>query len=218
MEPGMEPGTATRVGGALDAPQCLVGYLLPLVRTRVGVVALMLVLTTVCGGASVASDAHPAGNSLVAVPGGWGAATVVLGGGTVTYGLQVLTLAQGASPVTVTGVHLVRAKGMTLIGTRLAGPHRRNYQFISTRGFPPKNKRRSIPAIGANITPANRGWGMLIGLRIPAGPRAVMHGVRVTYRNVGHRRVEQQTLHGTFLVCTAKSQLDTHGNCSPHAD
>jgi hypothetical protein len=179
------------------------------------VVAVTLVLTTVCGGAGVASDAHPVGDSLVPVPGGGGASTVVLGGGTVTYGMQVLTLAKGASPVTVTGVRLVRAKGMTLLGTRLAGPHRRNYQFISTRGFPPKNKRRSIPAIGATITPAKRGWGMLIGLRVAAGRRAVIHGVRVTYRTAGHRKLEQQTLHGTFLVCTTTSQLDGHGRCSP---
>lgn len=192
-------------------------YFLPLVRTKVAVAALMLVLTTVFGGASAASDARPVGNSLVPVPGGWGASAVVLGGGTVTYGMQVLTLAKGASPVKVTGVHLVHAKGMTLIGTRLAGPHRRTYQFISTAGFPPKNKRKSVPAIGATITPPKRGWEMLIGLRVAATGRAVIRGVRVTYRTVRHRKVEQQTLHGTFLVCTAKSQLDSDGTCSPRA-
>jgi hypothetical protein len=173
----------------------------------------MVVLVTACGGASVASDAHPLGSSLVPSPGGSGASTVVLGGGTVTYGVQVLTLARGASPIKVTGVHLVHAQGMTLLGARLAGPHRRTYQFVSTPGFPPRNKRRSVPAIGATITSARRGWGMLIGLRVADGRRAVIRGVRVTYRTLGHRRVEQQTLHGTFLVCTARSQLDGHGRC-----
>jgi hypothetical protein len=178
--------------------------------------ALVAALATACGGASVASGAHPTGNSLVAEAKGGGSSTVVLGGGAVTYGFDVLTLAKHAKPVEVTGVHLVHPRGMTLIGTRLAGPHRRTYQFIATRGFPPKDKR-SIRAVGATITPPSRGWGMLIGLRLNATGRSSMRGVRITYRTVGDPRVEQQTLHNIFLVCTEKSELDSHGRCPRHA-
>jgi hypothetical protein len=178
----------------------------------------MLVLIAVCGGASVASGARPVGDSLVPGPGGWGSGARLLGGGTVTYGMVVLNLATGASPIKVTGVHLVHAKRMTIIGTRLAGPHRPTYQFIAARRFPPRINKKSVRAIGATITQAKRGWEMLIGLRVAAtGGRAVLRGVRVTYRTVGHRKVEQQTLHGTFLVCTRKSQLDSEGVCSKQA-
>jgi hypothetical protein len=187
------------------------------VRTKVAIAALMLVLIAVCGGASVASGARPVGDSLVPDPGGWGSSARFLGGGTVTYGMVVLNLAKGASPIKVTGVHLVHPKRMTIIGSRLAGPHRPTYQFIAARGFPPRINKKSVPAIGATITQAKRGWEMLIGLRVAATGRAVLRGVRVTYRTVGHRKVEQQTLHGTFLICTKKSQLDGEGVCSQQA-
>ena len=206
-------GRARGVTG-LGARASLQVYLRPLVRTKVAIAGLMLVLIAACGGASVASGARPVGNSLVPDPVGGGSSARFLGGGTVTYGMVVLNLAEGASPIKVTGVHLVHAKRMKIIGTRLAGPHRPTYQFTAARRFPPRINKKSVPAIGATITQAKRGWEMLIGLRVAAtGGRAVLRGVRVSYRTVGHRKVEQQTLHGTFLVCTRKSQLDSEGVC-----
>ena len=138
-----------------------------------------------------------------------------LGGGRVTYGIPVLTLSKGAAPIKVLGVHLVKTKRMTLIGARVAGPHRPVYQFDAVRGFPGKYNRKSIAAVGAIIRPPQRGWGMLIGLRVTPGRRAVMQGVTITYRTVGHRKISQQTLYGTFLVCTKKSQLSGTGTCDP---
>ena len=189
-------------------------YVPPLMRTKVITISLMLMLTMLCGGASVALDAHPAGTSLVPDPVGSGTAAWIKGGGKVTYGWSVLTLSKDASRIRVTGVHLVKAKKMTLIGARLAGPRRPVYQYIAVRGFPGKYNRRSVRAIGTVITPPRRGWELMIGLRVAMHGSASMRGVRVTYRVVGHRQVEQQTFHTTFGVCVRESQLGSDGTCS----
>lgn len=191
-------------------------YVQPVVRTRIVIAALVLATAAVCGGDGSASAAHPVGHSLVPSPRGSGASTVFLGGGRVTYGMPILTLNRGATRIKVLGVHLVEAEGMRLIGARVAGPHRPVYQFIAVRGFPGKYNRKSVPALGATIRPPRRGWGMLVGLRVTPGRRqAVMQGVTITYRRVGHRKVAQQTLYGTFIVCTRKSQLGSDGRCDP---
>lgn len=180
-------------------------YVPPLMRTKVITISLMLMLTMLCGGASVALDAHPAGTSLVPDPVGSGTAAWIKGGGKITYGWSVLTLSKDASRIRVTCVHLVKAKKMTFIGARLAGPRRPVYQYIAVRGFPGKYNRRSVRAIGREL---------MIGLRVAMHGSASMRGVRVTYRVVGHRQVEQQTFHTTFGVCVRKSQLGSDGTCS----
>ena len=106
---------------------------------------------------------------------------------------------------------------MALIGARVAGPHRPVYQFVEVRGFPGRHNRKSVPARGAVITPHNRGWGLLVGLRVKRGPRAVMQGVRISYRTVGHHQIKQQTLYSELVVCTRKSDLDGHRTCVPPA-
>lgn len=177
--------------------------------------ALALAMTALCGDAGIASAAHPVGHSLTPSPRGSGASAVFLGGGRVTYGIPVLRLSSGAAPIKVLGVHLVKAKRMTLIGARVAGPHRPVYQFVAVRGFPGKYNRKSVAAVGAVIRPPQRGWGMLIGLRVAPGRRAVMRGVTITYRTVGHRKISQQTLYGTFMVCSRKSDLSGARRCDP---
>jgi hypothetical protein len=180
----------------------------------VAVVGLVSVTATGCRDSSDAPHGPPAGASLVgnAAVGG---ATTLIGGGTVTFGLQVLTLAPGASPIEVTGVHLVDTTGMTLTGSRLAGPHRPVYQFISAPDFPPtKYNKVSTAAIGMTITPAKRGWGLLVGLKVEATGYPRMHGITVEYRIAGQSNLEQQTFPTTFVVCTHRSQL-VGRTCTP---
>jgi hypothetical protein len=192
-------------------------YLHWLVRIKVAVAALALALVGASGGSEVASAAHPVGNSLVSYPRGSGSSSLVLGGGRVTYGMQVLTLTRRAAPIKLLGVQLLKPHRMRLIGARVAGPHRPTYQFISDRGFP-HNRRynhKSRPVVGAVIGRPRRGWDLLVGLQVRPGRRAGIKGLAVTYRTVGHRKIEQQTLFLTYIACTAKSQLDSHGTCGP---
>ena len=164
---------------------------------------LCLVLATLTG----CSESGGTGASLQPT-GVSGASTVVLGGGTVTLGFQVLTLAKGSSPVRITAVHLVSATGMTLVGARLAGPKRPVYQYISTKSFPPQRyNRRSTSAIGATITPARRGWQLLLGVRVSPSGYPVFRGVTVDYRVAGHSEVVHQTFSTTFVTCVKRSQM-----------
>ena len=156
---------------APSAPSCSVHDVrVLLTRGRVvtfGTVAAALVLVVGAGYWTLGKGPHdppggPVGISLES----WstnGASTPVLGGGTVTFGIQVLTLADGAHPVHVTRVRLLDATGMTLLGVRLEGPRRRDYQWTAKPGFPPKHAFQSVAAVGSDIGKAKRGWQLLPG-------------------------------------------------------
>lgn len=134
-----------------------------------------------------------------------------------TFGFQVLTLAENRAPVTVTSVDLVDAQDLSLTGVRLAGPHRPVYQFLSVAGFPPTRYNRvSVPAIGATITPARRGWDLLVGLDVSPTGFPHLRGITVGYRIAGAGEVQRQTFPISFQACTDRSQL-VDGTCSPPA-
>jgi hypothetical protein len=152
------------------------------------------------------------GNSLTDVPPN-GASILVRNGGSETFGLQVLTLRDGAEPVTVTAVHIGGAKGLVMTGARLAGPDRGNYEWVGRRGFPPpRHKQPLVPAEGQTISAARRGWQLLVGLDITSSVTATFTSIRVQYRIDGRGQELQQTFPTTFVACTQTSQL-VQGRC-----
>lgn len=181
-------------------------------RARVlAIVTTALVLAAGAGYLTLRTDpsdrAGPVGTSLKSWPTN-GASTPVLRGGTVTFGMQVLTLAEGAHPVQVTGVRLVDASGMTLVGARMEGPGRRDYQWIAKRGFPPNQDVQSVAAIGSDIGKAKRGWQLLLVVRVSSSGYPRFHAIQVRYRERGHQDVEQQTFPTTFVACVSKAEME----------
>jgi hypothetical protein len=178
-------------------------------RARVlAIVAIALVLAAGAGYLALRRDSSdPVGTSLKSWPAN-GASTVVLGGGTVTFGMQTLTLAEGAHPVQVTGLRLLGASGMTLVGARLKGPGRRVYQWLAKPGFPPKQDSKSVAAIGSYIGEAKRGWQLLLGVRVSSSGYPRFHGIEVRYRERGHQEVERQTFPTTFVACVSKAEME----------
>jgi hypothetical protein len=176
------------------------------------VVAGVTVFAVAMAGDGRTSAGPPTGQSLHAYP-PVGGSSHELGGGDVTFGIQVLTLERGAKPVTITGVELVNPHGLTLVEERLADPHRPVYQFLSVPRLPPVHYNPvTVTALGATIDSAKRGWQLQLGMRVSPATLAKMDGIRVEYRVEGQGGVEQQVFPVTFVVCTEESQLK-RGRC-----
>lgn len=187
-------------------------------KARAGAVGVALMAGVTLVAAALVWHQRPAnpavGHSFVTYPPGGGSSHSI-GGGTLTVGLQVLTLRRGARPVVLTGVELVQPRGLTLVGRRLAGPSRAVYQFLSVPGFPPiEYDPKSVAAVGATIDAAKRGWLLLLGVRASPSTYAKTIGIRVEYKIAGTSAVEEQTFPVTFVVCTERSQL-VNGACPP---
>jgi hypothetical protein len=198
------------------------------VRRRDGITAqaavrpgLLVVTAIVVGGACMLAtrganpEVPPIGRSLATVPlhgNDW----KLPGGGVVSDGFEVLELAGGHSPVTITSVRLVGARNVQLIGARLSGPHREVYQFAGDRGFPSVDGKGSRPAIGTTITEAKRGWGLIVGLRVGSSGFPMIVGVEVRYsvdRGVNHQ-VYRQVFRGGVIFC-ADDPPSHPGHCRP---
>jgi hypothetical protein len=211
-------GCYARADGGMKAPSApsfsVHDVRVLLTRGRVmtfGTVAAALVLVVGTGYWTLRKGPHdppggPVGTSLKSWPTN-GASTPVLGGGIVTFGIQVLTLADGARPVQVTGVRLLDATGMTLVGARLEGPRRRDYQWITKTGFPPKQASKSVAAVVSDIGRARRGWQLLLGVRVSSSGYPRFHAIQVRYRERGQQGVEQQTFPTTFVACVSKAEM-----------
>ncbi|HEX3930581.1 MAG TPA: hypothetical protein VHW64_07750 [Nocardioides sp.] len=164
------------------------------------------------------AEVPPIGRSLATVPlhgNDW----TLPGGGVVTDGFEVLELAPGQSPVTITSVRLIGARDVRLVGARVAGPHREVYQFAGDRGFPSVDGKRSRPAVGTTIAEAKRGWGLLVGLRVGSSGYPMIVGVEVRYsvdRGVNHQ-VYRQVFRGGVIFC-ADRPPSNRGRCRPPND
>lgn len=159
----------------------------------------------------------PIGDSLVPFPlhgNDW----TLPGGGLATDGMEVLQLQDGRSPVTITDVRLVGARGVELVGARVTGPHRATYQFDGEHGFPGHDGAHSTPAVGTRITAAKRGWGLLVGLRVASSGYPMIQGVEVRYRvdrGISHQ-VYRQVFRGGVIFCA--DDPPRHGyDCRPPA-
>ncbi|MGC4112495.1 MAG: hypothetical protein QM747_19150 [Nocardioides sp.] len=164
------------------------------------------------------SSAPPTGHSLVTVArhgNNWS----LSGGGVVTDGAEVLELRAGHQPVTITDVRLVGARGVRLLGARVTGPHRPTYQFFGAPGYPSREGRGSRPAIGATITDARRGWGLLVGLRVASTGFPLIEGVEIRYsvdRGVNHQ-VYAQVYRGSIIFCTQPPTGSSQDCRPPHS-
>jgi hypothetical protein len=131
-----------------------------------------------------------------------------------TYGFDAVTLADGTASVRLTGVRLVDAEGMQLVGVRLLGPDRKQYSWTNASGFPSARGAGSVPAVGAVLTPGPRGWQLLLGLRGTTTGYMVAHGIRIEYEANGKRLT--QTIPATLALCGSKTLL-RGGVCHPPA-
>jgi hypothetical protein len=101
--------------------------------------AVVLVGVTIVAAALVGGHDRgelPTGHSFVPYPVGDGGSSHVIGGGTQTLGLQVLTLKRCEAPVVVTRVELVSAKGPTLLGVVLPLPTDRSTSIWPSAASP----------------------------------------------------------------------------------
>jgi hypothetical protein len=153
-------------------------------------------------------DGLPVGTSLQP----WrpfGVGTVVVPGRVKTTGVTVLTLARGAKPITIRRVAL-EGNQIRLGAVGLLGPDRRVYQFTSAAGFPSHFGRGSVPAEGAVVEDAVRGYQLLLGVEGSGKGFLVSHWLDVSYESGGKAYV--QRVPQTLVLCPSAALLEG-GTC-----
>jgi hypothetical protein len=168
----------------------------------------ILGLCASCGG----SSGPPTGNRLMSQS-LHGNFWPLPGGGVVTDGMEVLQVRPGLPDVTITDVRLVGARDVRLVGARVTDPKRPTYQFSGESGWPSKDARDGVPAVGATITDAKRGWGLMVGLEVGDTGYPLIEGVEVRYAVDG--QVVRQVFRGSIIFCADAQGKSQH--CRPPA-
>jgi hypothetical protein len=181
------------------------------VRVRVRVLAA--VALCLCVGCGAGASQPATGTKLVPQP-LHGNQWLLPGGGVVTDGAEILQVPEGAPPVTITDVRLVGARDVRFVGARLSDPHRKTYQFYGAPRFPSSEGRSSIPAIGATITDAKRGWELLVGLDVGSSDYPLIEGIEVRYSLGGQDY--RQVFRGSAIFC-AEEPARRGTQCRPPA-
>lgn len=135
-----------------------------------------------------------------------------------TDGMEVLSF-RGEHEAMIDSVQLVGAKGLRVVGVRLAGPER-GIGSIQVMAWPPRDPELEtssiMPAIGVPLKPKKSGasYELLLGLEVTdeGSGYLVRKGVRVDYTVDGTHY--SQYLPAALGVCTLETSVDpATGEC-----
>jgi predicted small lipoprotein YifL len=180
-------------------------------RRRTVLAAVLAAALATFALAGCGADAE-AGGPLVAPPRhGWSTTQPV--GEPFTDGLEVLYL-DGQAEAELRSVSLVGAEQIELVGARVAPPSRR-VASIQKTAWPPTARAlgQVAEAEGAVLTPRaqdERGWLLLLGMRVTEPGYHVRRAVRVAYEVDGEKHVRE--LEAELAVCTSP-ELEVGGAC-----
>lgn len=178
---------------------------------------LVIAAVVVLGVVLTHGDGRPTDGALQApLPHGY--STIARPGDMFTDGFEVLRLS-GNQDAVIEDVRLVGARGLELLGARLAPPDRGFGSVQALASWPPRGAFKDVKmvnAMGATITPVKQdraGWELLLGVKVTGEPDAplIRDGIQIDYR-VGD---ESYTTYrpAQLVVCTADDQLREDGFC-----